>query len=62
MIMSSNAAMNPAKSLDCRECSISGIIPLFAGIAVNFSFAEKLELQESQTAFWEELLEVARAL
>jgi hypothetical protein len=38
------------------------IIPLLAGTAVYFAFAEKLELQDSQTIWWEELLEVSPAL
>jgi hypothetical protein len=38
------------------------IIPLLAGTAVYFAFAEKLELQEGPTIWWEELLEASPAL
>ena len=38
------------------------IIPLLAGTAVYFAFAEKLESVESQSDWWEELLEVSPAL
>jgi len=38
------------------------IIPVLAGTAVYFAFAEKLELEESHTIWWEELLEVTPAL
>jgi hypothetical protein len=37
------------------------IIPLLAGTAVYFAFAEKLEIRESHIIWWEELLEVAPA-
>jgi hypothetical protein len=38
------------------------IIPVLAGTAVYFAFAEKLELPDSHIGWWEELLEVAPAL
>lgn len=38
------------------------IVPVLAGTAVYFAFAEKLELWQSYTVWWEELLEVAPAL
>ena len=38
------------------------IVPLLAGTAVYFAFAEKLELAPSQVAWSEELLEVAPAI
>jgi hypothetical protein len=38
------------------------IVPLLAGTAVYFAFAEKLELQESHVIWWEELLAAAPAL
>jgi hypothetical protein len=37
-------------------------VPLLAGTAVYFAFAEKLELQESHVIWWEELLAAAPAL
>jgi hypothetical protein len=38
------------------------IVPLLAGTAVYFVFAEKLELPEGPTDWWEELLEASPAL
>ena len=38
------------------------IVPLLAGTAVYFAFAEKLELQPAQVVWSEELLEVAPAI
>ena len=38
------------------------IVPLLAGTAVYFAFAEKLELREGPTVWWEELLEASPAL